>query len=108
MTCQTKVGTSSEFPRQLVVNYIYQALKPNKVASLPEVAPLPLLHVPLPKALAFYMKKSRIMFVKLLKYVVKRSNGGLSYFVSLLASPDPLPLLLPVPLALHKNKVKAS
>ena len=38
------------------------------------------------------------MLVKLLKYVVKRSNVGLSYFVSLLASADPLPLPLPLPL----------
>ena len=64
------------------------------------------------------------MLVKLLKYVVKRSKGAMSYFVSLLASRDPLPLplpfllplplplplplLLPVPLALNKNRVKAS
>ena len=52
------------------------------------------------------------MLVKLLKYVVKRSKGAMSYFVSLLASPDslplPLPLPLPVPLALNKNRVKAS
>ena len=52
------------------------------------------------------------MLVKLLKYVVKRSKGVMSYFVSLLASPDPLPLHLPlplpVPLALNKNRVKAS
>jgi hypothetical protein len=51
------------------------------------------------------------MLVKLLKYVVKRSKGAM-YFVSLLASPDPLPLPLPlplpVPLALNKNRVKAS
>ena len=38
------------------------------------------------------------MLVKLLKYVVKRSNIGLSYFVSLLTSADPLPLPLPLPL----------
>ena len=38
------------------------------------------------------------MLVKLLKYVVKRSNVGLSYFVSLLAFADPLPLPLPLPL----------
>ena len=58
------------------------------------------------------------MLVKLLKYVVKRSKCAMSYFVSLLASPDPLPLPLPlplslplplpVPLALNKNRVKAS
>ena len=58
------------------------------------------------------------MLVKLLKYIVERSNVGLSYFISLLASADPLPLFLPlllplpllllVPLALNKNRVKAS
>jgi hypothetical protein len=50
------------------------------------------------------------MLVELLKYVVKRSRGALSYFVSLLASPDPLLLPLPlfVPLVLNKNRVKAS
>jgi hypothetical protein len=73
----------------------YQASKPNKVARLPEVAPLPL-----PEALALYMKKRRVMLVKLLKYVVERSNVGLSYFILLLASADPLPLLLPLPLPL--------
>ena len=46
------------------------------------------------------MKKRTIMLVKLLKYVVKRSNIGLSYFVSLLAPADPLPLSLPLPLPL--------
>ena len=77
-------------------------MKPNNGASLPEVAPLPLLPVPLPNAVALYMKKSRIMLVKLLKYVVNIGNGGLSYFVSLLASAEPLPLPLHVSLALHK------
>jgi hypothetical protein len=56
------------------------------------------------------------MLVESLKYVVKRSKGAMSYFVSLLAFPDPLPLSLPlllplllfVPLTLNKNKVKAS
>jgi hypothetical protein len=46
------------------------------------------------------------MLVKLLKYIVKRSKGVMSYFVSLLGSPDPLPLPLLVPLALNKNRVK--
>jgi hypothetical protein len=88
-------------------------LKPNKVANLPEVAHVPLLPVTLPEALALE-KKSTIMLVRLLKYVVKRSNGGLpsSYFVSLLASPHhlplPLALLLPIPLTLHKNRLKTS
>ena len=60
------------------------------------------------------------MLVKLLKYVVKRNKCAMSYFVSLLVSPDPLhlplplplppplPLPLPIPLALNKNRVKAS
>ena len=64
------------------------------------------------------------MLVKLLKYVVKRSKDDMSYFVSLLASPDPLSLPLPfplplplplplslplpVPLAVNKNRVKTS
>jgi hypothetical protein len=82
-------------------------LKPNKVASLLEVGPIPLL-VPLPEALALHMKKSIIMLVKLLKSILKTSNGGLSYFVSLFASlPLPLPLPVPLALALHNNKVKA-
>ena len=100
-------------------------MKPNKVASLPEVAPVPLLHVTLPEALALFIKKmSIIMLVKLLKYVVKRSKCAMPYFISFLASLDPLPLSLPfplplplplplslplpVPLALNKNSVKAS
>jgi len=45
------------------------------------------------------MKKRRIMLVKLLKYIVKTSNIGLSYFISLLASADPLPLPLPLSLS---------
>ena len=35
----------------------HQALKPNKVTSLPEVAPLPLLPLPLSDLGALYMKK---------------------------------------------------
>jgi len=41
------------------------------------------------------------MSVKLLKHTVRRSNVGLSYFVSLLASIDPLPLPLLFPFPLH-------
>ena len=48
------------------------------------------------------------MLVNLLKYIVKRSKGAMSYFVSLLGSPHPLSLSLPVALALNKNRVKAS
>ena len=84
-------------------------MKSNKVASLPEVAPVLLLPVPLLEALALCMKKEH-NYVSILKYVVKRSKGAMSYFVSLLASLDPLPLPLPlsVPLVLNKNRVKAS
>ena len=96
MTCQTKVEATSELCRQLVVSYIssietQQSSKPPR--SCCSSAP----SRPLPEALALYMKKRRIMSVKLLKYVVKRNNGGLSYFVSLLAYPDPLSLPLPLP-----------
>jgi len=44
-------------------------LKPNKVASLPEVAPVPLLPVPLPEALALYMKKEHNYVSKVTKIV---------------------------------------
>jgi hypothetical protein len=55
-----KSSNSSEFSRQLVVSYnTYQASKPNKVASLPEVAPLLLLPVSLHRALALYMKNKK-------------------------------------------------
>jgi hypothetical protein len=42
-------------------------LKPNKVASLPEVAHVPLLPVPLPEALALYMKKEHNYVSKITK-----------------------------------------
>jgi hypothetical protein len=61
-------------------------LKPNKVASLPEVAPVPLLLVPLPEALALCMKKEFNYVSKVTKICSKekqRSYVLLGLIVSL-------------------------
>jgi len=49
-------------------------LKPNKVASLPEVAPVPLLPVPLLEALALYMKKEHNYGSKVTKICSKEKQ----------------------------------
>ena len=61
MTYQTEVGATSEFSRQLVV-------------SLPEVAPLPLLPLPLHEALALYMKKEKNYVSKVTKICSKEKQ----------------------------------
>jgi hypothetical protein len=49
-------------------------LKPNKVASLPGVSPLPLLPIPLAEVLALYMKKEQNYVSKVTKICSKEKQ----------------------------------
>jgi hypothetical protein len=66
MTCETKVGTRSEFPRQLAVSYI-SSIETQQVEASQKLLLFGFFLFSFLKHLHFVWKMSIIMLVKLLK-----------------------------------------